>query len=353
MNKPISPPLVPEDVRHPRASTYFFRAAAATLHAHARRCSPERACRELFNRDAATEILLKAASSAATISNSTWAGALAATAIEDLVMEISSMSAAAALMAKGLQLDFGAYAQIKAPGRIVDANDGGTWVAEGSPVTIRAQRITSGALLQPRKLILITSFTSEMVAQSSNLEATSRAIISEGLSLKLDATMFDANPGDASRPPGLLYGHAGLTPTAGGGANAREGDLKQLMAALVATGGGRDPTILARPEQALSLKLTAGPQFDIPILPSSPLPAGTVIMIEASSLASAWDSVPQFEVGAHPLLTFDDSAPPSDPLTGQPTKSMWQTDSLGLRARLTCSWGLRAPHIAWLTGATW
>jgi hypothetical protein len=59
-------------------------------------------------------------------------------------MEISSMSAAAALMQKGLKLDFGAYAQIKAPGRIVDGNDGGTWVAEGSPITIRAQRITSG-----------------------------------------------------------------------------------------------------------------------------------------------------------------------------------------------------------------
>jgi hypothetical protein len=67
MNKPISPPpLVPEDVRHPRASTYFFRAAAATLRAHVNNCSPERACRELFERDPATEILLKAASNPAT-----------------------------------------------------------------------------------------------------------------------------------------------------------------------------------------------------------------------------------------------------------------------------------------------
>jgi len=155
MNKQINRPLVPEDTTRPRASSYFFRAAAATLRAHVRKCEPEQACRELFERDAVTPILLRAASTAATISNSTWAGALAATAIEDLVMEISSMSAAAALMQKGLKLDFGAYAQIKAPGRICDANDGGTWVAEGSPVVVRAQRITAGALLQPRKLILI------------------------------------------------------------------------------------------------------------------------------------------------------------------------------------------------------
>jgi hypothetical protein len=352
MNKPIGPPLVPEDVRHPRASTYFYRAAAATLHAHAKNCSPERACRELFERDAVTPILLRAASSPATTSNSTWAGALAATAIEDVLMEISSMSAFAALAQKGLKLDFGAYAQIKAPGRIVDANDGGTWVAEGAPVTVRAQRITAGALLQPRKLILITAFSSEILAQS-NLDAVSRAIISEGLSLKLDATAFDANPGDSSRPPGLLYGHAGLTPTPGGGLTALQGDLKQLMGALVTAGAGRDPTIITRPEQALSLKLTAGPQFDIPILPSSALPVGTVIMIEGSSLASAWDKLPQFEVGAHPLLTLDDTSPPADPMTGQLSKSMFQTDSLGLRVRLICSWGLRAPHISWLTAATW
>jgi Phage capsid family len=267
-------------------------------------------------------------------------------------MEISSVSAFAALVQKGLRLDFGQYAQIKAPGRIVDANDGGTWVAENAPITIRAQRITSGALLQPRKLILITAFSSEIIAQS-NIEAVSRAIISEGLALKLDATAFDANPGDSSRPQGLLYGVAGLTPTAGGGLNALVADLRQLMAALVAAGAGRGPTIVAHPEQALTLALLAGPRFDIPVLRSSAVPAGTVIMIEASSLATAWSNVPQFEVGAHPLLTFDDTSPPSDPMTGQPSKSMFQTDSIGLRARLTCSWGLRAPHISWLTGATW
>jgi hypothetical protein len=348
MNKP----LVPEDIRRERASVYFYRAAAATLRAHAKNCSPERACRELFERDTATELLLKAASSPATISNSTWAGALAATAIEDVVMEISSVSAFAALVQKGLKLDFGQYSQIKAPGRIVDASDGGTWVAEGSPVTVRAQRITAGTLLQPRKLILITAFTSEILAQS-NLEAVSRTIISEGLSLKLDSTAFDANPGDSSRPAGLRYGVSGLTATAGGGLAALEGDLKQLLGALVTAGAGRDPTIVTHPTQALTLSLLAGPRFDIPVLRSSAIPAGMVIMVEASSLASAFSNVPQFEVGAHPLLTLDDTSPPSDPMTGQPTKSMWQTDSLGLRARLTCSWGLRAAHLSWLTGATW
>src|SRR5262245_41987861 len=56
---------------------------------------------------------------------------------------------------------------------------------------------------------------------------------------------------------------------------------------------------------------------------------------------------------ADPLLTYDDASPPADPVTGAPTRSAFQTDSLGLRCRLRCSWGLRAPQLAWLSGATW
>jgi hypothetical protein len=249
-------------------------------------------------------------------------------------------------------LDFGSYAYIKAPGRLVDGTDGGSWIAEGDPVTIRAQRMTAGALLEPRKLILIVAFTSEIIKQS-NIEDVSRAIISEGLALKLDATLFDATAGSAARPPGLLSGVAGLTPTAGGGLAALEADLKQLMNALVAAGGGRDPVLVMHPSQALTLSLLASPKFDIPVLRSSGIAAGTVILLEPSSLASVFSGVPEFEVGAHPLLTFDDASPPADPMAGQSTKSMFQTDSLGLRARLRCAWGWRAPHIAWLSAATW
>jgi hypothetical protein len=339
-------------VKKMRPSDYFYRSAAAVLHARVKRSTPEQSARDLFGGDRVTEILLKAASNAATISDSTWAGALAAVSVEDTVMEISSVSAFAALAQKGLKLDFGKFAQIRAPGRIVDGSDGGTWVAEEGPITVRAQRITSGATLTPKKLIVVAGFSSEILAQS-NLEVISRAIISEGLARKLDATAFDANASDASRPAGLLSGIAGLTPTTGGGLTALEGDLRQLMNGLVSAGGGRDPAIVTHPGQALTLKLMAGPKFDVPILASSDIPAGTVIMIETSSLATAFEGVPAFEIGNFPLLTYDDTSPPADPMTGAPTRSTFQTDTIGLRVRLRCCWGLRAPQLAWLAGATW
>src|SRR5262249_8295904 len=158
---------------------------------------------------------------------------------------------------------------------------------------------------------------------------------------------FDSAAGTAARPPGLCYGIASLTPTAGGGLNAVVGDLKQLMAALVTAGGGRDPQVILNPVEALTLAPLGSPKFEIPVLRSNGVPVGTVILIEGSSLASAFSGVPEFEIGQYPLLTYDDSAPPADPMTGAPTRSAFQTDSIGLRCRLSnCSWGMRAPHIA-------
>jgi hypothetical protein len=103
-------PIPVRPVPEARPSTYFYRCCAATLRAHVKRTSPEAAARDLFGDDVVSEILLKAASSPATTVTPAWAGALAATAIEDSVMQISSVSAAAALFQRGLKLDFGNYA---------------------------------------------------------------------------------------------------------------------------------------------------------------------------------------------------------------------------------------------------
>src|SRR5262245_14019864 len=147
---------LPEDlgIERPRAATAFYRAAAATMYSHLKKCTPEKAVRDLFNGDRNTEFLLtKAARSPARTDTNQWAMELAATTVVDTVMELATVSAAAALFQRSLQLSFGSFAYIKAPGRLVDASDAGSWVAEGNPISVRAQRITAGALLEPRKLM--------------------------------------------------------------------------------------------------------------------------------------------------------------------------------------------------------
>jgi hypothetical protein len=47
---------------------------------------------------------------------------------------------------------------------------------------------------------------------------------------------------------------------------------------------------------------------------------------------------------------------PSDIVSGTaaiPVKSTFQTDTVALKMVLWASWGMRAPHVAWLQNVTW
>src|SRR5262249_51100101 len=160
----------------------------------------------------------------ATTLDSTWAGALAASAVDDTIAAVTSLSAGADLITRGRRVDLTGIAHLTVPGRIVSAAAAGSWVKEGQPGPVRAQAVTVGAVLEPRKLGVIAVFTSE-IAASSNVEEFTRAVVSESAALALDAAMFSTNADDGAHPAGLLYNVAPLTPTAGGGLSAFEGDV--------------------------------------------------------------------------------------------------------------------------------
>jgi hypothetical protein len=267
-------PLEESSIKRARPSVYLFRAAAAHLRAHVTRSTPEAIARQMYRGDPVTEVVLRAATSPATTTGSGWADALAALTIEDLVMQIASVSAGAALMGRGLKLNFNHFASIRVPGRLVDATDAGAWTPEASPVLVRPQRITSGPTLLPHKLICITSYSAEMIRQS-NIEAVSRALLTESMALALDVAIFSTSP-SGNAPAGILYNVTPLGAATGGGVGAMVTDLGNLMKALVAAHGGADPVLVMNPQQVTTLNLTASPRFDIPILQSTSVAPGTV-----------------------------------------------------------------------------
>jgi hypothetical protein len=154
-------------------------------------------------------------------------------------------------------------------------------------------------------------------------------------------------------PSSIVAGVTPITPTAGGGLAALEGDMKALMAALVAANGGRDPVLIMNPAQAVALILLASPKFDVPVLRSTSVPVGTVILVEASSFVSGFGSVPEFDAGNQMALHYEDTAPSDPIMAGTPVKSLWSSDLTALRMRLWASWGMRAPQVALVTGASW
>ena len=297
--RPFPLPTDVETRRHPR--DYLYPAAASYVRAHLKGEKPERIAKELFG-DPVTDIVVRAAQTQATIGAPSWAGALAEQVVDDSVMAIATLSAAAGLIQRGMKLDFARRASIRVPGRILDATDAGQWVGEGKPIVMRTQRMTSGPTLAPRKLVVITSYTREMTEQSA-IEAVSRALIQESTALALDKALFGTQADDGITPGGILNGVTPLTPVAGGGLQAMTGDVKQLMDALVAAYAGKAPVLVMSPTEALSLRTMASPLFNIPILESTQLAATkTVIMLEPSSFVSAFDAVPEFDVVTAPLL---------------------------------------------------
>jgi Phage capsid family len=351
-------PLVPEDLldRKVRPVVYLYRAGAAFVRSHLTRESPERCARELFGNDPVTELVLRGASAPATTGSPTWAGALAAAVVDDSILAIASVSAAAALIQRGMRVEFGGFASIKIPGRLLDASDAGRWVSEGMPAVVRQQRITAGVTLAPRKLVVIASFSREMIEHSA-IESVSRALISEATSLSLDAALFSNATDDGAHPAGILAGITPLTATAGGGQVALVGDIEQLVAALVTAYAGREPLLIMNPIQATKLKLLAGPRFDMPVLQSTSVAPGTVIMVEPSSFVSAFGPTPEFETSKVTTLHYEDTSPQDitggTPSPAVPARSLFQVDAIALKMRLQAAWGMRAPHVAYLTGATW
>src|SRR5262249_30677833 len=96
------------------------------------------------------------------------------------------------------------------------------------------------------------------------------------------------------------------------------------------------------------------------VLTSSAMPAGTVIAIAANALASALDPAPRIDLSTEALLHMVDTNPAQIAIVGTPnqisapSRSLFQTDTIGLRLRMEVSWGLRNTQgLAWVSNTTW
>jgi hypothetical protein len=357
MVKPIS--LRVEDTdpfKHVRPVVHLVRAATAHLRAYVKKSTPEYVVAELWGRDPVTVEVLRAATAPATTTTTGWAKELARVATYDLVQSVTSVSAGAELIDRGLQLSLDGIAELRIPGRVLNAAAAGQWVAEGAPAPAR-QLSFANAILQPRKLSVLMAFTHEQ-AESSNIEAIVRQTMGEAAGLALDAAMFSAVAGDASRPPGLFVGVAPIGAATGGGTNAMMTDLGKLFGALANAGAGKNAVIVAATAEAMTLKATLGPKWDYDIIPSATFAPGTVAVVETASFVSGFSPTPTFRVADQASYHAEDTSPQDitggTPSPAVPVKSMFQTNSVALKMDFHAAWGLRAAgHAQYLTGATW
>jgi hypothetical protein len=338
----------PNPVTKGRPRDVLFRAAAATCRGDAL---------ALTSDDLPVNIMLRSATNPASLATTGWAGVFAGTAVEDATVGWAGPSAGFEIVRRNLRVDLTGRGAVAVPGRAVDPNDAGAFVAEGAPIPGTQLPIEAGPLLIPFKFAVIAPFTNEL-AEHSNFERVIRQLLSEAATLRFDVEVFSATAGSTTRPAGLLNG---VTPIAAASVDdgAMLADIGSLIGALAAAGAGANPIFICSPRQAAAMKFRAGPKFDFAILSSVALAAGSIVAIEGGSFVSGFDPIPEFSIADQATFHLDTSPAQigtvgTPAVVAAPTRSLWQTNSSALRMILRCSWALRAAgHVQVINNVTW
>lgn len=378
VTEPRRPFAVPAQKIAP--SDYVLRAATIKLLAHLHKESPEVIRQRAYGDDEATKVVFdhmtKAATAPAMTTTSGWASQLVQTVNADFMETLLPASVYPSLAARGLRLNFGRNGAITIPSRSATPTIAGSFVAEGAPIPVRQGAFTSQTFT-PKKMAVISTFTREMAEHSvPAIEGLIRDAIQEDTSVAVDTVLLDAGAATGIRPAGLRNGVTVTTATAGGGIAALVADAKNLVGALItATNGNvRAPVWIMNPAQALSVSLTSNAGGDFvfadamnngnflgyPVIQSPTVAAGMLILVDAADFVSVTGDDPRFDMSDQATLHMEDTTPLAIGTAGTPNsvaapvRSLFQTDSIGLRMILPMNWGMRrAGVLAWTEGVTW
>ncbi len=291
-------------------------------------------CAELFPGDSvARSFLTRADATVATTTTSGWAAELAQTATAAFLASLAPVSAAAGLMLRGLTVPLGGYGDAVIPARAT-APSALTGVAEGAPIPVRMQTITS-ATLTPHKVAAIIALTREL-ARRSSAQQVFETMLREDAAVALDAAYFStsaesaAHIRDCLRPvnfvlAGRCHWRDGRPGGIGVGERLGRGGFRYEFRARL---GGSDP----------------GANFASCFPSDLAVPDGRLIAIDPRSLVHGFGPDAQIDSSAETLLHMSD-APleivADDTTVADPTRSMWQTNGIATRIILDIAFAAR------------
>jgi len=268
----------------------------------------------------------------------------------DFVQSLQPISAAAQVMSAGLLLGFERYARIVLP-EFTGLDDLPTpFVGPGQPAGVA--EMTSGASqLDPFKIELIVTATKEMIL-SGNAERLIGDALKRSAAFALDKVLFDAHPGDGTRPPGLRSYNNRLAESAAlNNEAAMMLDIGSLVSASESVAAAAPFYFIARSRRIASMRQMmrqTPPNFTLlPSAASQALPESVLLCVVPLAFASAV-GLPEVELVEHATLEMDSTPGSPDLAQAQRVRSMFQSDTVGIKLRLPASWALRAP-----AGANW
>lgn len=249
-------------------------------------------------------------------------------------------------------------------------NAGGTgyWVGQGQPKPVTKFGYTS--VYHGFKKLAVISVLDDEIIRFSNpaAEALVRDALAELIVATSDSTFVDGAAADTDRPAGLLASVAG-NPASGVDHNAIKADLKLLWAgALAAELDPRGAVYVTTPAIAQSLMLMHGDLSDSPLFPNINLAGGSLLGVPVivSNHVAAGNFIltfaPEIYLSDDGMVTVDASnqatiemnttpenavsdlagSPAPAPIeSGASFVSMFQTNSVALRAERYMNWSKR------------
>lgn len=304
----------------------------------------------------AMEAVQKAAVSPA--STTGWGSALVGSAVGHFLKSLRPRSAAAQLFTAPLGME--GRSVVTLPLATTDFPEP-VFIVEGGPIPAVMGVFGSVDLGPPRKLAMLTGITGDLTRYSAeDAELVITELMDDAAARSLDKAVFGTAAASSARPAGLLNGVSAITATTGGGVAAMVADIKALVGAISAAGGGASIMIFANPVQAVTLNLLAANGVGYPVIIAPSLTVGTIVAIEANAIASGFNGLPRVDTSTDAVIHYEDGTPlqigtAGSPATvAAPTRSAFQSDMLILRLILPCAWVSRSPGaVQFITGATW
>jgi hypothetical protein len=310
-----------------------------------------RAANEIVERDLQVKRLLrhveKADQTVGTTTTSGWASQLVQTSVSDFFSTISGMSAGAKLIEAGTKVDLAGGSMLFPVASTTPIACG--WVGEGEPIPAWSGTVAQNTLGPSRRMAAVIVVSRELLKRGvGGLEAF-QAMLRERIAESIDAAIFSENAGTTEIHPGI---RSGVTPIAGSG--SPDDDAAALVAALGKKGGSGNVAIIADPVNAAVLQVRL-PNLKFPVLATRQLPAGTALAIDPLAFASAIGGI-EFDVSENATVHMADPASAIVAANGtvaDPTRSIYQTDCIALRAIIDIAFTQRAGLIAIMENVIW
>jgi len=362
---------------------YVWRSLVCAVKSHFTKQNPFDIMKAEYGDDEPTRAVLAYVTKAASVPADTvtvgWADKLVATSIQDWFNALMPNSVYPALAAKGGKFTFGRNGIVTMPSRAATPTIAGSFVAQGAPIPVRQGAFTSISFT-PKKMGVISTMTRDIAEHSTPaIDGLIRQAILEDTAVAIDSVLLDATAATTTRPAGLKSAVSATTATAGGALAALIGDIRALTSALITGTNGnlRSPVWIMNPGDVLAAsllpatagggefpfkaELSAGTLQGYPVIQSSNVTADTMLLVDAADFVSVTGDSPRFDVNDQATLHMEDTTPlqiatgaQGSGVLATPTRSLWQTDSIGIRMLWDLNWGLRRTGVvAWTQTMTW